>query len=51
MRSIMYDAGMIDAVAVPSFQTAINMPTKLDLHYDDSKITDVEVDVQCVHVK
>ena len=49
MRSIMYDAGMIDAVAVPSFQTAINMPTKLDLHYDDSKITDVEVDVQCVH--
>lgn len=49
LRSIMYDSGMIDAVAVPSFQTALNMPAKLDLHYDDSKITDVEVDVQCVH--
>lgn len=49
MRSILYKEGMIDAVAVPGFQTAINMPTKLDLHYDSSKITDVEVIVQCVH--
>ena len=40
---------MIDAVATPGFQTAINMPTKLDLHYDDSKISDVSVDIQCVH--
>ena len=48
-RSILYDSGMIDAVAVPSFQTAINMPTKLDLHYDPDKISDVYVDVQCVH--
>ena len=49
MRSILYKEGMIDAVAVPSFQTAINMPTELDLHYDSSKITDVKVTVQCVH--
>ncbi len=49
MRSILYKEGMIDAVAVPGFQTAINMPTKLDLHYDSSKITDVKVTVQCVH--
>ena len=49
MRSILYKEGMIDAVATPGFQTAINMPTKLDLHYDDSKISDVSVDIQCVH--
>lgn len=48
-RSILYDSGMIDAVAVPGFQTAINMPTKLDLHYDPSRITDVNVEIQCVH--
>ena len=49
LRSILYKSGMIDAVAVPGFQTAINMPAKLDLHYDDSLISDVEVDIQCVH--
>lgn len=49
MRSILYRSGMIDAIAVPGFQTAINMPTKLDLHYDDAKIRDVSVDIQCVH--
>ena len=49
MRSILYKEGMIDAVETPGFQTAINMPTKLDLHYDDSKISDVSVDIQCVH--
>ena len=48
-RSVLYDEGMIDAVAVPGFQTAINMPTKLDLHYDPDQITDVHVEVQCVH--
>lgn len=49
MRSILYNSGMIDAIAVPGFQTAINMPTKLDLHYDDTKIQVEEVDIQCVH--
>lgn len=49
MRSILYKEGMIDAVATPGFQTAINMPTKLDLHYDDKQISDVSVDIQCVH--
>ena len=48
-RSILYDSGMIDAVAVPGFQTAINMPTELDLHYDPEKVEDVNVKVQCVH--
>lgn len=45
LRSILYRSGMIDAVAVPGFQTAINMPVKLDLHYDDSII-----DVQSVEI-
>lgn len=49
MRSVLYNSGMIDAIAVPGFQTALNMPTKLDLHYDETKIKDVEVDIQCVH--
>ena len=49
LRSILYRSGMMDAVAVPGFQTAINMPAKLDLHYDESLISDVEVDIQCVH--
>lgn len=49
MRSILYKEGLIDAVAVPGFQTAINMSTKLDLHYDESKVSDVDVDVQCIH--
>ncbi len=49
MRSILYKEGLIDAVAVPGFQTAINMSTKLDLHYDESKVSDVSVDVQCIH--
>lgn len=41
LRSILYKSGMIDAIAVPGFQTAINMPVKLDLHYDD-RIVDVQ---------
>ena len=49
MRSILYRNGMIDAIAVPGFQTALNMPTKLDLHYDDSIIQISSVDIQCVH--
>lgn len=49
MRSVLYDAGLIDAIAVPGFQTTLNMPTKLDLHYDETKIKDVSLDIQCVH--
>lgn len=49
MRSILYKEGLIDAIAVPGFQTAINMSTQLDLHYDESQVSDVSVDVQCIH--
>ena len=49
LRSILYQNGMIDAVAVPGFQTALNMDTRLDLHYDETQIKDVQVDIQCVH--
>ena len=49
MRSILYNNGMVDAIAVPGFQTALNMATKLDLHYDPSKIEITSVDIQCVH--
>lgn len=49
MHSILYNSGMIDAVAVPGFQTAINMPAKLDLHYDDSLVEVESVEIQCVH--
>lgn len=49
LRSILYDSGMIDAVAVPGFQTALNMETKLDLHYNEDLIRNVTVDIQCVH--
>ncbi len=48
-RSILYRSGMIDAIAIPSFQTAINMDTLIDLHYDDSIISDLKLDIQCVH--
>jgi|GEM_PF-800786 len=48
-RSILYKSGMIDAVALPGFQTAINMPTKLALHYDDSKINVKTIEIQSVH--
>ncbi len=47
-RSTLYQAGMIDAMAVPSFQPVINMPTKLDLHYDPARIKDVELQIQTV---
>ena len=49
MRSILYQNGLIDAIAVPGFQTALNMDTRLDLHYDDSLIKVDSVDIQCVH--
>ena len=49
MRSILYRNGMMDMVALPSFSTFLNMKTKLDLHYDDSRITDVRLDIMCVH--
>ncbi|WP_157643660.1 DUF5695 domain-containing protein [Paenibacillus camerounensis] len=48
LRSILYKSGLIDAVAVPGFQTAINMPAKLDLHYDDSLIDVQSIDIQNV---
>ncbi|KRF03302.1 hypothetical protein ASG89_22920 [Paenibacillus sp. Soil766] len=48
LRSILYKSGMIDAVALPGFQTAINMPVKLDLHYDDSFIDIQSIDIQSV---
>ena len=48
-RSILYREGMIDAVALPSFQTVINMETLIDLHYDENLIEDVNVDILCVH--
>lgn len=47
-RSTLYKMGMIDAMAVPSFQPVINMPTKLALHYDPAKIKDVELDILTV---
>ncbi|MDR0594429.1 MAG: DUF5695 domain-containing protein [Bifidobacteriaceae bacterium] len=47
-RSTLYKAGLIDAMAVPSFQPVINMPTKLDLHYDPAKIKDVELQIWTV---
>ncbi len=49
LRSVLYNSGMMDAVAVPGFQTAINMPTKLALHYDDSKIRVKSMAIQSVH--
>ncbi|MFM9329484.1 DUF5695 domain-containing protein [Paenibacillus mesotrionivorans] len=49
LRSILYQSGMIDAVALPGFQTAINMPVKLDLHYNDSLIDVQSVEIQSVH--
>ncbi len=49
LRSILYKSGMIDMVALPGFQTALNMPVLLDLHYDSSKITVDSVEIQSVY--
>jgi hypothetical protein len=48
LRSTLYKSGMIDAVALPGFQAAINMPVMLDLHYDDRLIDVQSVDIQSV---
>ncbi|MDI4647475.1 DUF5695 domain-containing protein [Cohnella hashimotonis] len=48
LRSNLYKSGMIDAVALPGFQAAINMPVMLDLHYDDRLIDVQSVDIQSV---
>ncbi|QDH20767.1 hypothetical protein FFV09_07865 [Saccharibacillus brassicae] len=48
LRSVLYKSGMIDAVALPGFQTAINMPVKLDLHYDDKLVNVQSIDIQNV---
>lgn len=49
LRSTLYKSGMIDAVALPGFQAAINMPVLLDLHYDDSLIDVQSIDIQSVN--
>ena len=49
MRSVLHDMGMIDAVAVPGFQTAIDMPTLLALRYDKEQVDINEVRIYCIH--
>jgi len=49
LRSILYNLGMIDIVAVPSFQVPINMPALVDLHYDSSKIEIESIEIQSVY--
>lgn len=49
LRSTLYKSGMVDAVALPGFQAAINMPVKLDLHYDDSLVDVQSVEIQSVN--
>ncbi|MDO5294342.1 MAG: DUF5695 domain-containing protein [bacterium] len=48
MKSILYEEGLIDAVAVPGMTYSINMPGKLYLH-TKSKKEDISFDVQCPH--
>ncbi|MFD0673020.1 LamG-like jellyroll fold domain-containing protein [Cohnella sp. M.A.Huq-80] len=48
LRSILYKSGMIDAVALPGFQAAINMPVKLALHFDDTKVDLQSIQIQNV---
>jgi hypothetical protein len=40
---------MIDIVALPGFQTAINMPTKMNLHFDKEIIRNAAPRILCVH--
>jgi len=49
MRSILHDMGIIDAVAVPSFQPAINMNTLLALRHDRSQVSINDVVIYCIH--
>ncbi|GMK40371.1 hypothetical protein PCCS19_34270 [Paenibacillus sp. CCS19] len=49
LRSTLYKSGMIDAVALPGFQAAINMPVLLDLHYDDNLIDVQSIAIQSVN--
>ncbi|MCL2425713.1 MAG: hypothetical protein FWD05_05195 [Oscillospiraceae bacterium] len=49
MRSILHDMGIIDAVAVPSFQPAINMQTLIALRHDQSQVSIREVVIYCIH--
>ena len=48
-RSALYNNSMIDIDAVPGFQPAINMPAKIDLHYNKDKIRNVTPRILCVH--
>ncbi len=49
MRSIIHDMGMIDAVAVPSFQPAINMQTLIALRHDRSQVDISDVRIYSIH--
>jgi len=49
LRSILYNLGMIDIVAVPSFQVPINMPALVDLHFDSSKVDIDSIEIQSVY--
>jgi hypothetical protein len=49
MRTILHDMGLIDAVAVPSFQPAINMHTLLALRHDRTQVAINEVVIYCIH--
>ncbi len=49
MRSILHDMGMIDAVAVPSFQPAINMQTLIALRHDRNQLEINEVVIYSIH--
>ena len=49
MNTIMHDAGLISAVAVPSFQPAINMNTLMALRHDRDQVDINEVVIYCIH--
>ena len=49
LRSNLYNSGMVDIVALPGFQTAINMPTKMNLHFDKGIIRNAVPRILCVH--
>jgi len=49
MRTILYNQGLIDAVAFPGFQPAINMPTMIALRHDPAQTEINDVVVYCIH--